>query len=117
MGEFRPYVPLIAALRQPGMRDRHWDQISTALEMDVHPTEAFTLTTAINMGLLHHLEAIQEVSDLASKEYSIEVMLQKMQDEWKSLELMVNNQNLIHRLNFLMMIELSSAQAGIRLKL
>ncbi len=91
MGEFRPYVPLIAALRQPGMRDRHWDQISTALEMDVHPTEAFTLTTAINMGLLHHLEAIQEVSELASKEYGIEVMLQKMQDEWKSLELMVNN--------------------------
>ncbi|KAH8941010.1 hypothetical protein BDL97_14G015200 [Sphagnum fallax] len=89
VGEFRPYVPLIAALRQPGMRDRHWDQISTALEMDVHPTEAFTLTTAINMGLLHHLEAIQEVSDLASKEYSIEVMLQKMQDEWKSLELMI----------------------------
>jgi hypothetical protein len=31
------------------------------------------------------------VSELASKEYGIEVMLQKMQDEWKSLELMVNN--------------------------
>lgn len=89
VGEFKPYVPLIAAMRQDGMRDRHWDQISNSLNLDVHPNESFTLTTAINMGLLHHLEAIQEVADLASKEFGIEVALGKMQEEWKSLELQV----------------------------
>ena len=89
VGEFKPFVPLIAALRQDGMRDRHWDQISDTLALDVHPSEQFTLTSAISMGLLGHLDSIQEVSELASKEFAIEVALQKMQDEWKSLELAV----------------------------
>lgn len=25
--EFRPYIPLIVALKTPGMKDRHWDQV------------------------------------------------------------------------------------------
>lgn len=25
--DFRPYIPLIVALKSPGLRDRHWDQI------------------------------------------------------------------------------------------
>ncbi len=25
--EFRPYIPLIQGLRNPGMRKRHWDQV------------------------------------------------------------------------------------------
>lgn len=89
VGEFKPFVPLIAALRQDGMRDRHWDQISSTLDLDVHPSDQFTLTSAIEMGLLDHLDSIQEVSELASKEFGIEVALGKMQDEWQSLELSV----------------------------
>lgn len=89
VGEFKPFVPLIAALRQDGMRDRHWDQISNTLALDVHPSEQFTLTSAIDMGLLDHLKSIQEVSELASKEFGIEVALNKMQEEWQSLELLV----------------------------
>jgi hypothetical protein len=29
--EFLQHVPLIAALRNPGLRDRHWDKISAAV--------------------------------------------------------------------------------------
>jgi hypothetical protein len=29
--EFQQHVPLIAALRNPGLRDRHWDKISAAV--------------------------------------------------------------------------------------
>ena len=25
--DFKPYIPLIQALRNPGMRQRHWDQV------------------------------------------------------------------------------------------
>ena len=26
--DFKPYIPLIQGLRNPGMRSRHWDQVS-----------------------------------------------------------------------------------------
>nr|PNR26425.1 hypothetical protein PHYPA_031000 [Physcomitrium patens] len=89
VAEFKPYLPLIHALRQEGMHDRHWKQISSAINLDVEPSREFTLLSAINMGLLDHLHEIQEVSELACKEYSIEMALQKMQEDWNSLELQI----------------------------
>jgi dynein heavy chain len=89
VGEFKPYVPLIAALRQAGMRDRHWDELSTRLNIDLHPTPDFTLSQGIQMGLLNHLLIIEEVADLASKENQIEVQLNKMEADWKSQSLQV----------------------------
>ncbi|BBN11637.1 hypothetical protein Mp_5g13570 [Marchantia polymorpha subsp. ruderalis] len=89
VGEFKPYVPLIAALRQPGMRDRHWDEISKQINLDVHPTDAFTLQQGIQMGLLNHLPILEEVADLASKEFGIENQLSKMESDWKSLDLQI----------------------------
>jgi dynein heavy chain len=60
-------LPLIHALRQEGMRDRHWNTISNMLNLPVHPSPKFTLTSAIEMGLLSHIDKIQEVSEIASK--------------------------------------------------
>jgi dynein heavy chain len=82
-------MPLIHALREQGMRDRHWEQISKALNQNVKPTIDFTLSSAIDMGLLHHIEQIQEVSELATKEFSIEMALKKMQEDWIPLEMQV----------------------------
>eukprot|EP00899_Mesostigma_viride_P012150 jgi/Mesvir1/20936/Mv08007-RA.1 len=89
VGEFKPHCPLITALRNPGMRDRHWDQLSTELGMDLHPDPSFTLTKAIQIGLPGHLDVITKVSEVAAKEFAIEQTLDKMQGEWKSLELTV----------------------------
>ncbi|KAL2653916.1 hypothetical protein R1flu_022044 [Riccia fluitans] len=89
VGEFKPLVPLIFALRRPGMRDRHWDEISKQTNVDVHPTNEFTLQQGIQMGLLPHLSVLEEVADLASKEFGIEMQLTKMEQEWKSCNLQI----------------------------
>jgi hypothetical protein len=34
---FRPSMPLVTALRQPGMRERHWEQLSKELSFELHP--------------------------------------------------------------------------------
>jgi hypothetical protein len=60
------------ALRCPGMRPRHWEQLSTELGMALAPGPGFTLATAQRMGLAAHLERLQRVAEVASKEYSIE---------------------------------------------
>ncbi|KAG2439747.1 hypothetical protein HYH02_010624 [Chlamydomonas schloesseri] len=86
---FKKFVPLVQALRNPGMRDRHWDQLSAMLGFKLHPDKTFTLAAAERMGLLQHLQAIAKVADVAGKEYSIEQALDKMQHEWESAEMAV----------------------------
>ena len=49
------------ALRQPGMRDRHWDQISTECDIKLKPDKHYTMTKALEAGLMDHLEVIQRV--------------------------------------------------------
>lgn len=43
---FKAFVPLVQALRNPGMRDRHWDELSERLGVDLHPDDSFTLVKA-----------------------------------------------------------------------
>lgn len=89
VGEFKPFVPLIAALRQPGMRARHWDQLTAELKMDMHFSEEFTLRKGLEMGLMNNLDVISNVADVASKEFGIETALTKMEADWKNLEMQV----------------------------
>lgn len=87
--EFRPYVPLIAALRKKGMTDRHWAQISEKVGFEVKPTEDFTLTKVLDLGLQHHTLACVEIGERAGKEYTIEVNLDKMEAAWEFLNFKV----------------------------
>lgn len=43
---FREFVPLVQALRNPGMRERHWAQLSERLGVDLRPDRADTLSRA-----------------------------------------------------------------------
>jgi dynein heavy chain len=77
--DFRQYVPLITALRNPGLKDRHWSKISSIVGASVRPDERFSLCVALSMGLKVHLTQIEEISASASKEYSLEKSLDKLQ--------------------------------------
>lgn len=37
VNDFRPQIPLIMALRNPGMQQRHWEEISSRIGFDVFP--------------------------------------------------------------------------------
>ena len=82
---FRKYVPLAVALRKQGMYDRHWDQISEGVGFDIRPVEDFTLTTVIDKGLENHIPLCEEVGEKAAREYNIECMLNKMQNDWTGI--------------------------------
>ena len=85
--DFMKYVPMIAALRNPGMRDRHWEQIGEEIKQELNPDESFTLKAGLEMGIMDHEERIIKIADVAGKEFSIEQALDKMQDEWSTVEL------------------------------
>eukprot|EP00968_Pinguiococcus_pyrenoidosus_P023959 scaffold4124_cov252-Pinguiococcus_pyrenoidosus.AAC.6 len=87
IAEFKPNNPTIIALRNPGMRERHWEDISAQLGFSVVPNEEFTLKNVLSLNLTEYLPIIEKVSESAAKEYQIEVALRKMQEEWETIEL------------------------------
>ena len=87
---FRPEVPLLVTLRNPGMRNRHWEQISKQLEVNLIPIEKFTTEQIIAMNLKDNLDIIQKISESAAKEYQIEQALDKMEKEWENMHLSIH---------------------------
>eukprot|EP00435_Cladocopium_sp_Y103_P028929 s186_g7.t1 len=83
MDDFAPKVPLVVGLRNQGMADRHWEQVSNLIGSTVHPSmENFTLNNFIELGLVNHAAAVADIGDRAGKEQNIENQLKNMQAAW-----------------------------------
>ena len=89
VAEFRPQVPLIVALRQPGMRDRHWDEVSAKAGKAVRPGPKYTLSDVFEDKLADNLDIITKISEIAGKEFSIETSLDTMLAAWQGVPLQV----------------------------
>ncbi|XP_067102135.1 dynein axonemal heavy chain 1 [Osmerus mordax] len=83
--EFRPSIPLIQGLRNPGMRARHWELLSDRIHMNVKPKANLTFSRCLELGLQDHVSEIAHVAEVAGKEYAIEQALNKMENEWSTV--------------------------------
>ena len=87
---FKPKVPLIVALRNPGMRDRHWEELSTQLNVTFPENrDTLTLQNLCDLKLLESLDKVDKVSEKAGKEFSIETALNKMESAWEPVYLII----------------------------
>ncbi|XP_075248722.1 dynein axonemal heavy chain 7-like isoform X2 [Convolutriloba macropyga] len=84
--DFKENMPLISCLCNPGMRDRHWQQISDIVGYAIQPEPDNTLQSFLNMKLEPFLEQFEGVSEAASREYALEKALDKMKVEWDDIE-------------------------------
>ena len=84
MDDFKPHVPLIMALRNRGMRDRHWNTLEAQLGIPVRPADNISFAEVATQGLEVHLTSIEEVASVASREYGIESELDAMLATWDS---------------------------------
>ena len=83
---FKQYVKMAVALRKPGMKDRHWDQITAKVGFEVRPYEGFTLTTVINLGLKKFDDFLDDIGEKAYKEHQIESKLNEMEAVWEKID-------------------------------
>lgn len=83
--EFKPYISLIQALRDPGMKDRHFEQLSaqTGIQMALKPS--ITFKSLLMLGIEEFEELVKTVADTAAKEYATERTLNKMIEEWETI--------------------------------
>ena len=82
---FKEHLPLIQAMLNPGMRDRHWKGLATSIGHAIQPNDMTTLSSLLEQKVGDHLDKIQEASDTASKEFSLEKALDKMLKEWQPM--------------------------------
>ena len=80
---FKLTLPLIRNLREPYMRDSHWNSLSKHLGTLIEPeSENFTLKEVFKLNLMQHTEAVREVCDVAKEEFKIESALKKIEEKW-----------------------------------
>ena len=87
---FKPYVPLVLALRNPGMRDRHWSELAEKIGTGFPSNKVeITLHRLIELGLVNNMAEVDKVAEKANKEFAIETSLEKMLKAWDSVRLVV----------------------------
>ena len=90
VGKFKPNVPLVTILCNGGLRDRHWDAFSDIVGFSIKPHERTSLQDMVEKKLEPYFPKMEEVSESASKEYSLEKNLDKQLSEWQEMEFVMS---------------------------
>ncbi|XP_040611383.1 dynein heavy chain 3, axonemal [Mesocricetus auratus] len=83
--KFRQHIPVLNISCNPGMKDRHWQQISEIVGYEIKPTETTCLANMLEFGFGKFVEKLEPISAAASKEYSLEKNLEKMKSDWVNM--------------------------------
>ncbi|RYH30478.1 hypothetical protein EON65_05000, partial [archaeon] len=78
-------IPLMLLICNPGMKDRHWVDIENITGIRIPKGEAYTVSMMLELGLQHHVKAIEDICISASKEYGLQLAMEKMEAEWQHM--------------------------------
>ncbi|XP_062456936.1 LOW QUALITY PROTEIN: dynein axonemal heavy chain 2, partial [Rhea pennata] len=82
--DFRQTVPLVSALRDPAMRQRHWAEVEALLQRPLQPeAEELRLEALVELGLHRHAAAVAAVAAAAARELAVERALQELAHTWE----------------------------------
>ncbi|EAY14826.1 Dynein heavy chain family protein [Trichomonas vaginalis G3] len=78
---FKQSLPLITKLRHPGIKTKHWEQISEIVGFKVFSSTEMTLQNFLDYNLGRWQVQIFEIAAVAAQEYNIESSLDAMDSE------------------------------------
>ena len=84
--KFQKNIPIIAVFANPGLKQRHFEEISKVMQYEgdpLGPTSNLNLNKVVGLGAADHLEELEVISETAAKEYMIESTLSKVKSEWE----------------------------------
>ena len=90
LGEVKDFlndnIPLMLLVCNPGMKDRHWDDIERITGITIPRGDAtLNSTMLLDLSLQHHVKDIEDVCIAANKEYGLQVAMNKMEAEWQNM--------------------------------
>uniref|UniRef100_A0A803V3Y9 Dynein axonemal heavy chain 12 n=1 Tax=Ficedula albicollis TaxID=59894 RepID=A0A803V3Y9_FICAL len=89
--EKRPeHIPTVVVFCNPGMRERHWQQMSDIVGYDITPDAGTTLRKVLKQNLSSYLGQFSTISVAASKEFSLEKAMNTMKETWDSISFTTN---------------------------
>uniref|UniRef100_A0A8C2TNX8 Dynein axonemal heavy chain 12 n=1 Tax=Coturnix japonica TaxID=93934 RepID=A0A8C2TNX8_COTJA len=78
-------IPTVNVFCNPGLRARHWEQMSNIIGYDLTPDSGTTLRKVLKQNLGPYLEQFENISVGASKEFSLERAMNIMMETWESI--------------------------------
>uniref|UniRef100_A0A803YSM1 Dynein axonemal heavy chain 12 n=1 Tax=Meleagris gallopavo TaxID=9103 RepID=A0A803YSM1_MELGA len=85
MKDFKENIPTVNVFCNPGLRTRHWQQMSNIIGYDLTPDSGTTLRKILKQNLAPYLEEFETISVGASKEFSLERAMNAMMETWDSI--------------------------------
>uniref|UniRef100_A0A8D2JQJ9 Dynein axonemal heavy chain 6 n=1 Tax=Sciurus vulgaris TaxID=55149 RepID=A0A8D2JQJ9_SCIVU len=83
-------LPVIIDLRNPTLKPRHWAAIEQTVDASLVDTEIpLTLERLSELHVFDFGQQIQDISGQASGEASLEIILKKVEDSWKTTEFII----------------------------
>lgn len=117
---FKQKMSIITILRNPDLRSHHWTKIEQILGMKFPTNQSLTLIMLEELGAFKHGPALMEISGHASSEATLVALLNKVEDSWKNVELIVlpyNNFDDVFILGSLEEVQLILEEANINLNI
>uniref|UniRef100_A0A8C9MJV0 Dynein axonemal heavy chain 12 n=1 Tax=Serinus canaria TaxID=9135 RepID=A0A8C9MJV0_SERCA len=86
----KEHIPTVIVFCNPGMRERHWQQMSEIVGYDITPDAGTTLRKVLKQNLSSYLDRFTVISVGASKEFSLEKAMHTMKETWDSISFTTN---------------------------
>ena len=83
--KFKVHIPLLQVICNPGLKERHWENMSNLVGIVLPHEEGASLSQLIELGLAKFVDKLDELGGSASKEYSLEKAMTRMKDEWNDM--------------------------------
>ncbi|XP_058475903.1 dynein axonemal heavy chain 3-like [Solea solea] len=83
---FKKHLPILTTICNPGIKEHHWEMISSTVGFEIIPEEDSALKDMLDLGLSKFSNELEEIGALASKEYALEKALENMKKEWADLQ-------------------------------
>jgi len=80
------FLPLIAELRDDGMRPRHWNSIREKVGVQFADPQTLALRDIYNLNLNKFQEDVEDITEQAKQEAKMEKTLKKLTEIWKDVK-------------------------------
>ncbi|XP_060835340.1 dynein axonemal heavy chain 2-like [Rhopalosiphum padi] len=86
--EFRKLLPVIEDLKNPAMKDRHWDEVRNVInEKLIEKSSDFTLKKLVEVKIQDYSEQISDISKKSTIELDLDNAIQNIKEIWATKNL------------------------------